>query len=157
MATFKVLAGGPVKIDGRLYKAGENVKHNADLTKLFQNRFELVSGTPGVLEDDEDPTPVENVTPFDVSTTRRSRPAALQPTEGELPPEANAPVTRPANAPKGGTSDEGGGETPDEEAPSDEEEADTEGEDTEPARTTRRAPARTTARTTRTTTTRKRG
>lgn len=135
MATFRLLPGGPAKIDGRVLRPGDTVKHNADLVKLFKNRFELVSGRPGVPAEDggDDPVPVETgFTPHDVATTRRSMPGGgFQPTEPAEPtPEENAPVTRPANAPRGGTSDEGGGEvdesvddgtegeeSPDEEAP----------------------------------------
>lgn len=120
MATFRLLAGGPAKIDGRVLRPGDTVKHASDLTKLFKNRFELVSGRPQTLPEDggDDPVPVETgFTPHDVSTTRRSAPgatfAATEP--GEPSPEDNAPVTRPANAPRGGVSEEGGGEVADEE------------------------------------------
>jgi hypothetical protein len=163
MATFRLLPGGPAKIDGRVIRPGGLVKHDADLTKLFKNRFELVSGTPGVPAEEggDDPVPVE--TGFsnpDVKTTRRSAPGATFQPKEPAPPTAEeaAPVTRPANAPRGGTSDEGGGEVEDE-APVDdgEESPDREEAPTRAARTTRAAskPAARTA--SRATTTRKRG
>jgi hypothetical protein len=164
MATFRLLPGGPAKIDGRVIRPGQTVKHDADLTKLFKNRFELVSGTPGVPAEEggDDPVPVETgFTPHDVPTTRRSAAtAAFQPKEPAPPTaEEEAPVTRPANAPRGGTSDEGGGEVADEEPVNDGEEApDEEAPAPRATRTTRAASKPAAARTaSRTSTTRKRG
>lgn len=45
MATYKLLKGGPAKIDGRVIHPGQKVKHAADLVALFPGRFEVVSGT----------------------------------------------------------------------------------------------------------------
>jgi hypothetical protein len=145
MATFRLLPGGPAKIDGRVLRPGDTVRHDANLAQLFKNRFELVSGTPGVPAEDggDEPVPLQSgLTPHDVATTRRSTPGArFAPTE---PPEPSAqdqaPVTRPANAPRGGTSLEGGGEVADEEM-TDGTEQQEESEDVEetPARTSRRA------------------
>lgn len=156
MAKFRLLPGGPAKIDGRVLRPGDTVNHASDLSKMFKNRFELVSGTPQRLAEDggdEDPVPVvSGLTPHDVSTTRRSAPgatfAAKEPPEPG--PEDNAPVTRPANAPRGGTSDEGGGEIAEEEV--NDETDDAEGEEPAPAPTRRSASK---AATRKTTTTRK--
>jgi hypothetical protein len=103
MAQFRLLPGGPAKINGRVYRPGDIVKNNHDLTKLFVGRFELVSGSPGSLEDDDDPRPVTTGgTPFDVSSTKRKPPAGAFVSEEQPIPANEPPVPRPANAIRGG-------------------------------------------------------
>lgn len=140
MAKFRLLPGGPCKIDGKFYQPGDVVENDADLSKLFVNRFELLSGEPGV-RTDEDPKPLRALTPYDVSSTRKAQPATLQPNPEQEPSEEDQqPVGRPASAPVGGTSLEGGGET--EEEVTDEEPAEDEEKPTRTSRTSRTSHSR---------------
>lgn len=77
------------------------MRHDADLTQLFPNRFDLVSGTPGVPQD-EDPRALDATQPFDVASTKRRHPVGgPQPTEEPVPANEE-PVLRPAGAIRGG-------------------------------------------------------
>lgn len=101
MATFRLRPGGAAKINGRNLQPGDTVQHDADLTQLFPNRFDLVSGTPGVPEEDE-PRALSASTPFDVASTRRVHPLGGPQPHEEPIPENEEPVLRPAGAIRGG-------------------------------------------------------
>lgn len=116
MATFRLRPGGAAKINGRYLQPGDTVEHDADLTKLFPNRFDLISGTPDAPEDDE-PRALSASTPFDVASTRRHHPLGGPQATEEAIPENEEPVLRPAGAIRGGDQPPGAVPAEDEEAP----------------------------------------
>lgn len=132
---------------GRVYRAGEVVENDADLSKLFPGKFEVLEGPA---EDDinqsEDQEASETHTPFDNAQTRKRSPQpAFKPRAGtaeDAVAEVDAETERAiaegeAEAtPEGGPADSERDPEGDEEDESDEEEGVTRGN--KPAQATRR-------------------
>lgn len=83
MAKFRLVkgAGDHNKIEGKVYREGQTVEHEANLVTLFPGKFELIAGVP-----EGDFPPVSTRTPFDTHDTKKNSPAAtFEAREDEIP------------------------------------------------------------------------